>query len=142
MKKKKGDEDKEKIGSYLEEGEDENERMSEDIEENSFESEDSSDVESEALSNKGSNFDEEYNSFNEESDHDIQDGHDGGRKNENYSKSDNNENGKNDADSAFSLQKGGKYVPPQLRKFTGNANGEEDKKLERLKKQLKGLVNR
>lgn len=35
-----------------------------------------------------------------------------------------------------------KYVPPHLRKFKAISNSEVDRKLERLKKQLKGLVNR
>lgn len=46
------------------------------------------------------------------------------------------------ADTGVPEEKGEKYVPPHLRKLTAKSNAAEEIRLERLKKQLKGLLNR
>jgi len=103
----------------------ENENVLEDIEENSVDDEDIFYGESEVQSD-----DEDA----EELGDNAGDNHAGVKKQENCFKQ------QSGIGAISSLQKGAKYVPPQLRKLTGSTT--EEKKLERLKKQLKGLVNR
>ena len=45
-------------------------------------------------------------------------------------------------DDAANTKTATKYVPPHLRKLQSTSKSENDKKLERLKKMLKGLINR
>ena len=45
-------------------------------------------------------------------------------------------------ENASTTASSGKYIPPALRKLQSKGEDEEKVKVERLKKQLKGLLNR
>ena len=107
------------------ESDNENDSIVEGIEENIVDDED--------ISNGESELESDNEDAEELVDH-ARDNHAGVKKQENCSRQ------QIGIDAISSLQKGTKYVPPQLRKLTGSTT--EERKLQRLKKQLKGLVNR
>ena len=113
-----------------------------DDEDDTFEDENACDVDSESNVSEDEQVDEEVDDYHRDDVSDLKDSDEGGKKSGKYQQSDVKEKIKEYSGESISLHEKAKYVPPHLRKLADQSQAEEKRKLERLKKQLKGLVNR
>ena len=141
MKDTKRDSKQEEHGDRLKDSGDEDNEILEDVEKsNDVENENDGSGEAECPSEESSDIEDEDDDCDEEVRSDAEDN--GSQTEEHCSLSSVGAIGNKKIDPNVSLPMEGKYIPPQLRKLMANRNTEEDRKLDRLKKQLKGLVNK